>query len=694
MRIFVGLLGFLMSSSVFALPTVQGEHVRISWLAPQVFSTSSNTKQNATGAVKNIAGSGGSVAAAAVQNATEKIGIRFQIDPHWHVYWKNPGDSGAAPKFNFQNTNVEVGEILWPPPERLPVNQFVNLGYEQEVVFPFEVTTTAAGNTVNIEVKLEWLVCQEECIPGFGTLTLQRPRTHSATSTWKPEEKKKLAEFLARVPKPAAESPWTVVSLMQSAEQVVLKLQNKNPQAPPPQVFPVDLEYANSQPPQMEKTEDAFHFDFQLLPEKKNRQTASFLVVDADGAWELQANVQSADQVLQTGSAPASLWILLGLAFLGGIILNLMPCVLPVLSIKFLSLARVSENQRLRESVFYTLGVLVTFALLGAAFLALRHAGVAAGWGFQLQSKVVILILISLFWLMGLNFLGVFEWGSGVMSWAGRFQNSSSFVTGVLSVFVAAPCTGPFMGTALGAAATLPAWQSMAIFLSLGLGLASPFLVLAVSPRAFKWLPKPGAWMETLKQFLAFPMFATVLWLLWVLGHQAGIEGWFLAALVLFLISFCLWFAKVSPRKVQILIWILALSGLSFALIQAKNLQSTSQKTAAARDWVNFDQEKINQARMNDQPVFVDFTAAWCITCQVNKKAVLETEAAAELFRKNNVLIMRGDWTNNDEVITQALAAFNRNSVPLYVYYPPGKGEAHLLPQILTIKMIEDLFNP
>lgn len=422
----------------------------------------------------------------------------------------------------------------------------------------------------------------------------------------------------------------------------------------------------------------------------------SFAVLEKNGtSSDAGAEVVGSQAPLPEGTAAPALWLLLSFAFVGGIILNLMPCVLPVLSIKFLSLARVSEGERLRESVLYTLGVLVTFALLGGIFLVLRSFGISAGWGFQLQSKIVILVLISLFWLMGLNFLGLFEWGAGVMNRASTVQNSSSFATGMLSVFVAAPCTGPFMGTALGAAATLPPGQSMLIFLFLGLGLASPFLFIAVSPRAFKWLPRPGAWMQTLKQFLAFPLFGTVLWLLWVLGHQAGIEGWFVGAAVLFLISFCLWLGGVSKRRSLVFAWILGLSGFAFALQHVQKMENPQTSLVVANaGWIPYDAQKIEEARNKNQAVFVDFTAAWCITCQMNKKVVLETAAALELFRKNDVLVVRGDWTNNDDVITEALASFERNSVPLYVFYPPGRLEAEILPQILTLKMLEDLFKP
>jgi thiol:disulfide interchange protein DsbD len=297
---------------------------------------------------------------------------------------------------------------------------------------------------------------------------------------------------------------------------------------------------------------------------------------------------------------------------------------------------------------------------------------------------------------MALNFLGVFELGTSVMNIAGRSQTTNAFATGALSVFVAAPCTGPFMGTALGAAAVLPALQAMSIFVFLGLGLAFPFLVLAFSPRLVRILPKPGAWMETLKHFFAFPLLATVLWLLWVLGLQTGTDGWLYSAIALLAISFAIWLGKSRPFFVKSFAWLFALLVLAFSyqqILLAKNNKIKSSSTTSAGPWVPFDKGKIAAARAAHNPVFVDFTAAWCITCQVNKKTVLETEAALSVFKAHNVLLMVGDWTNPDPIITDALAEFGRKSVPVYAFYPADGSAAKILPQILSQTIIEDLFK-
>ncbi len=374
-----------------------------------------------------------------------------------------------------------------------------------------------------------------------------------------------------------------------------------------------------------------------------------------------------------------------------------MPCVLPVLSIKFLSILKTSESQRRREGLLYSAGVLTTFLALGSLFLALRAAGSAIGWGFQLQSPIVVLTLIVLFWMMSLNFLGFFEFGDSITNLAGRSNSASSFSTGILAVFVAAPCTGPFMGTALGAAAVLPAFQALVIFLSLGLGLSFPFVLVAYVPAMHRLMPKPGAWMERLKQFLAFPLLATVIWLMWVLGIQLGTDAWVLSSAVLLLTSMAVWFGNLkftSAKWVGLAIAVLTVAGAyHFARSIAPKETHSAGADSGPNGWVSYDRAQIEKARAANQMVFVDFTAAWCITCQVNKKAVLETDEVLKIFKKNNVLIVQADWTNQDAEITKALAEFDRNSVPVYLFYGKNLAPAKILPQILTTQMIADLFE-
>ncbi|MBC7533726.1 MAG: thioredoxin family protein, partial [Oligoflexus sp.] len=660
--VFIFIIGLLCSVAQ-AAETLSADHVKLSWIVPDHF----------TGEV-------------------ETIGIRFEIDPHWHIYWKNPGDSGTAPKFKFTSDQVDLSPPAWPVPSRIPVSSLTNLGYEKIVVFPFLVTPRPASTATEIGIKadLEWLVCQEECLPGSGQLSLKRP-VAKGKAQWIDGDQ--LDRSLQKIPQFEATSPWIIDSMTAEGDELKLSLHSKNASSLSDlQIFPVTMDVLSPAAPRV--SDDGKSLAFKILGGNKDLTTLSFVIAETAGAWEISPKLEAANQsqtaaagtVTDEGKPQEKRWItyiiLLLSAFVGGIILNLMPCVLPVLSIKFFSLAKVSPRTRWREAMLYTLGVLITFTALGALFLGLRAGGAAIGWGFQLQSPPIVTALIVLFWLMGLSFLGFFEFGNSLTRAAGKFENTGSFATGCLSVFVATPCTGPFMGTALGAAATLPAFQAILIFFALGLGLASPFLALACFP-SIK-LPKPGMWMITLRQFLAFPLFATVVWLLWVLAMQIGSDAWLYLSSLGLLLTFAVWIGKDRGPAFKIVGLLLAVVGISFTgkWVITAPLVAAAKNVVGTVTWIDYDAQVIKDAVAKKQAVFVDFTASWCVTCQVNKKAVLETDAAEKIFAENNVLLIRGDWTNLDEKITTALAAFGRASVPLYLYYPPDGGKPQILPQI------------
>jgi DsbC/DsbD-like thiol-disulfide interchange protein/cytochrome c biogenesis protein CcdA len=663
--------------------SLTADHVRISLLGPDYFA-----------------------ADPAAQNAT--LGVYVEPDPEWHVYWKNPGDSGTAPRFVFNPANLSLGEILWPYPARLPVEHLVNLGYERDVAYLFkagvEPADVRSGNTsprtARVEVELEWLVCKEECIPGFGTLAMERP-IRGDNHQWKAETKAIIDRFQERIPGPSSQSPWLITCAYWSVSNVLtLKLEPVQPgidvsELTVPEVYPLNGNFVNPAAPQVTVNQNFIELRFNTIAGTTAPATTGFVIATDGRAWELPSVVVHRGAF--TEDVPLGFWLLLLSAFVGGVILNLMPCVFPVLSIKLFSLINTPGEgkallaRRLREGLLYTAGVLATFGVLGLIFLSLRAGGAAIGWGFQLQSPVVVLGLVMLFWLMALSFLGSFEFGSRLMQVAGGSKSNSSFMTGVLAVFVAAPCTGPFMGAALGAAAVLPAFSAMAIFLGLGLGLAAPFLILAVSPTLSSRLPKPGQWMETLRQFLAFPLFATVIWLLWVLGQLAGDVGWLLGTTLLLSLSFAIWLGKSARVFWRGIAWAIAITALVLTLAFVSRTSSPEQ-TGSQGQWQAYNAELIAEARTEGRAVFIDFTAAWCITCQVNKKMVLDTSAADRLFSDNNVLRIRADWTRYDPEITAALAAFGRNSIPVYIYYPPDGSMPKMLPQVLTIDMIRELF--
>lgn len=650
---------------------ILSDHVQVSWLAPHTFGLSSTT-----------------------------IGLRFALQPGWHIYWKNPGDSGAAPQFTFSADGGRVGELQWPYPARLPFGHLTNLGYTDEVIFllPLEPHPSTA---LRVEATLEWLVCQDICIPEFGTLTLQRPIT-SDGPRWEASAQAMLAQAHRRVPGTAEAAPWHIASAHLRTEGVQVTLVPTTSTQDIPTLFPVHGDIVSPGAPPTERTSQGVQMTFPLLSGRPPPERLRFVIVVGDRAWESEdVLVRPAVQALQDGlPVHLSLWLVLGTALIGGLVLNLMPCVFPVLAIKLLALVQADQTpaRRWHEGLGYTLGVLTTFGVLGAVLLALRATGAAFGWGFQLQSPVIVLGLIVVFWLMALNLLGVFGWGIGLMALAGRQRSTgqaalaSAFLSGMLAVFVAAPCTGPFMGTAIGAAATLPAPVAMVIFLGLGCGLALPFLAVACFPAAMAWVPKAGPWMETLKHGCAFPLLATVVWLLWVLGRQTGPDGWLIAAVLLLVLSFSLWLGRFTSRVLRGGAWVLGLAAFLYASVQIRALAATPS-AASSGAWVAYEQALLQETRAKNQAVFVDFTAAWCITCQVNKLAVLETTAARALFQERNVLLMRGDWTTYDRRITEALAEFGRSSVPLYVFYPADGAAPRILPPLLTLSALEAVVN-
>ncbi|HEY7885161.1 MAG TPA: protein-disulfide reductase DsbD domain-containing protein [Cellvibrionaceae bacterium] len=656
--IFFSLVLFILAiHSAYGQSSTSGDHVTVSWLAPETF--------------------------AAGEPVT--LGFYFEVDPEWHVYWQNAGDSGAAPRFAFTANGAEIGPIQWPFPRRLPIEHLTNFGYEGNVAYLFELTPDAQATMVSINVELEWLVCKIDCIPGFGSLSLERPVADSAQ--WREQARERVEQFQQRIPQTAASSPWQATALLEDSDQT-LRLTLTGP-TPAPEVFPLDGNLFTGAAPALATDGDSLHYTFKRTPGASLPATSDFVISDGEQAWQLdQVALGSAPP---PASAPQALWLLLLGAFVGGIILNLMPCVFPVLSIKLFSLINhqnSAHSGNIREGLLYSAGVITTFAALGALLLALRAGGAAIGWGFQLQSAPVVLALIILFWFMALAFSGVFDFGHRLMNMAGNAKGGS-FSTGVLAVFVAAPCTGPFMGVALGAAAVLPAASAMAIFIGLGAGLAAPFMLLAASPALLQRLPKPGPWMDRLRQLLAFPLYATVIWLLWVLGRLLGDSGWLLGSSVLLALVFALWLGQNLGRAGKAIAIILAL--LTLILAFGATTRTPADVTASSDGlWQAYDRQLIATARAENRPVFIDYTAAWCITCQVNKARVLDTARITELFETHNVLAIRADWTRHDAAITEALAELGRNSVPVYAWYAPGE-EAQLLPQLLTERMITDL---
>lgn len=618
-----------------------------------------------------------------------EVGLDFTMQPEWHIYWKNPGDSGAEPKIDPQN--AELVSWDWPAPARIVVPPLTNYGYSGRVVFPLRLRP-AAGAT-DVELRLEWLVCKVECVPVFGTVKIPFARGPRVELSVDHPDRILFDQYAARVPLVAGAPEFELLSITDNRAK--FRLGGLDPSAVRElNVFPYASQIFTTAVPVITVDGEDLRLELTLAPNRDVARTSTRAVLTlarTDG-------VHAYDVPMALVTPPPSLGRILLLAILGGLILNLMPCVFPVLALKVFGILKDPDRSSVRRSGRqYALGVVVSFLILGAVLLILRAGGEALGWGFQLQSPAFVLAMLVLFVLMALNFAGLFEIGSGVTQWAGHVSTkgplNGSFGTGVLAVFVASPCTAPMMGPALGATLLLPGAASMAVFFALGIGLALPVLAISEWPRLARALPKPGAWMETFKQFMAFPMLATAAWLLWVLQFQTGPNFMLQTLFGLIFLTFAIWCGqKIRRPWGRVLVFTVGIFTVGWWGWQLRETHPQNAGTTTERRWRQFSPDEVAQARAAGA-VFIDFTASWCITCQVNKLNVLNTSEVQSLFERENVALFQADWTDRDPVITAALAEFGRNSVPFYVYYPPGGG-AQVLPEILTASMIHQLFVP
>ena len=654
------------------------------------------------------------------------VGLRLKHDPHWHTYWQVPGDSGLPTTINWQlPSGFGAGPIEWPVPKRLPVGPLMNFGYESELLLPVRVTVPdgiAARQTVLLKARADWLICKDVCIPGGADVQLVLPvRTEAAPS----RHAALFAATRALIPQPLS-LPQATATLGDGRIRLALK-----PEAPlrSLEFFPLEeqrIEPAAAQPLREEAGGIALYLSAAQPVAPEFTRLKGVLVANggpaAPGGWAgvidlplVAGSVAPAAAAAPAGMASApsamTLWLALAGAFVGGLILNLMPCVFPVLSLKLLSLM---QHQRAEEEAHlphaslrahggaFAAGVVLCFVLLAALLIALRAAGEQLGWGFQLQTPWVIAALTLLFFLIGLNLVGAFEFSFGgalaSSDAAQRLQSdrlSGSFATGVLAVVVAAPCTAPFMGAALGYAITQPAPVALAVFAMLGVGMASPYVALTWMPALLKRLPRPGVWMLRFKQVMAFPMFATCVWLLWVLAQQVGVDAVALVLGGLVIAAFAAWAYGLVQGGARRWRWP-ALAATVAALYAVFGPTWPGAATAprevaqaGAGEWQPWSRAAQEAQLAAGKPVFVDFTAAWCVTCQANKRLVLTSEAVRQAFAGRGVTLMRADWTNRDDEITRELARFNRNGVPLYVLYN-GNGRSEVLPELLTERIVLD----
>jgi len=650
------------------------------------------------------------------------LGLRLQHEPHWHTYWRNPGDSGLATTLEWSlPSGLTAGDIDWPAPHRLPVGPLMNYGYDGVVVLPVsvQVPPTFHGSQLDVRLNAQWLVCKDVCIPDGAQLALSLP-TRAATSLHAADFQ---AAWSARpVAAPAGLTATARVNPQQPTLDIRIEGWPGEIAGRHLEIYPEQTEILNPAAAVPSDWRDgAWTAQWPLAASRSAAPSQIDVVLRIDGetqtwrmAWPVQgiwpdpalsARTEASESPASSPPTPttdaASFWMSLLLAALGGALLNLMPCVFPVLSLKVLALSRHPQDRRalLAGGIAYGAGVVASFLALAGLLLSLRAGGEQLGWGFQLQSPAFVIALILLFTTMGLNLVGVWASGSWLpASWGGlrlKHPLAESAFTGLLAVAVASPCTAPFMGAALGWAVALPVAQALSVFAALGLGMAAPYLLACAAPGWTRWMPRPGPWMETFKQLMAFPLWATALWLLWVLGQQLSLEAVIGTLACVLALGLLAWSSQPGRGLlVRSLALAIALGSVVWAWpawqssetssAAASDRTRTGSERPQAGDWHPWSNDAVQMALGEGRPVFIDFTAAWCVTCQFNKRTVLSDEAVKAAFAAKGVQLMRADWTRRDPAITQALAALGRNGVPVYVLMRRAGEPGELFSEILS----------
>ena len=658
--------------------------------------------------------------AGAAPGSTLYAAVILTAEKGWHTYWRNPGDAGEATKITWTlPAGWRAGDIVWPAPKRLPVGPIMNYGYEGRVVLaaPIEVPATArSGGRVTLTANVDYLVCAEVCVPGSAKTSLALPVAAGAPpmdQTWGPV----IENDLTAAPKPAG-----LTATFQHASSRLTLAAVGAPLAglSPSEVYfyPYDDTLIDQAKPQaVERGPKGLTLSLTpgtAFARAGPAKAGGVLEID-DKSYEIAATpgpppAGAAGLGALTHSRAIGLPLALGFAFLGGLILNLMPCVFPILSMKAAALARYGGGGGARaEGLAFLAGVLMTFLLLAGALIAARAAGEAAGWGFQLQSPLNVALLCLVMLGAALNLSGLYEIGASAQGLGsgslpqGRLLGS--LLTGALAVVVAAPCTAPFMGPALGFALTQSPATALAVFASLAVGFAAPFTALALIPALTRRLPRPGAWMDGLKKALAFPMYGAAAWLLWVLSQQTGPLG--LARLLAsgVTLALCAWLFGIGQRRraqdgggawstvAAAASLAIAIALVSFGPFEPPAAASTPTSAPGALASTPYSPEKLAALRAAGTPVLVNFTAAWCVTCQVNERVAFSSSEVASALKRSGAVYLVADWTNRDPVIAKALAAEGRIGVPLYLYYPPGAGTPTTLPQLLTPAILASALN-
>lgn len=633
---------------------------------------------------------------------TFNIVLKKQIREHWHTYWLNPGDAGMPTQIDWTlPEGVEAGEIQWPVPKTIKLGPLINYGYEGEVAYVIPMRTSAdlaPGQTLTINAIATWLVCEDICIPEQAafSITIQTGAQTIANAPWRAAAQ----TALNAVAKPITGIQTGAVLNGETLRYSFAGAALKNVRQA--YFFPVDTGAVYHAEPQL-LSKGVNGFTLWTKPGFRAREGLSGPI---EGI--LTFDEQAVTLSVQPGAAPAgsgadtppgtadktqtqnmgALLQALVFAFIGGVILNLMPCVFPVLSMKamgFVTRAHEDASEIRRHGLLFLIGVMLSFLALGGLLVVLKATGQQIGWGFQLQYAPVVAGLALLFFVLGLMLLGYLHFGQSLMGvgseLAGAGGNAGAFFTGVLAVLVASPCTAPAMGWALGFTLTQGAGITLLVFAALGLGFAAPFFALSYWPGLLRFLPKPGDWMVRFGQLMAFPMFAAAVWLVWVLQEQAGAIGVASVLATMVLIAFAVWAAK--GKRVGNISAIIALFAGVWVL--TTGLNDKSARALEAQEWAPGAAQTL---QAQGKTVFVDFTADWCITCQVNKRVALSSKKVQSAFAEANAVYLVGDWTNRNDEIAKELSAHGRAGVPLYLVYHPGKDAPMVLPQLLTEGMV------
>lgn len=660
------------------------------------------------------------------------IGVRFKLPKGWTTFWRTPGDVGYGANFNWTGSkNIDKISVLWPYPKREKIYEFITNVYENEVVFPIKIIPKNFQDPLLIKLDIDYLLCQKgACVPQRKIVSLSLPVGNGQHT----KDFSLLNKAMEQIPKTGNTDKLslnnvTIIKLTDDTATLKINVNSNENLSRSSIFFEGSKEILFGEPKltitnnkatyftvNVEKNDPSSNetmssllkkpllitlvnhneaitvpgtvqFDNDINPPKKSI-TQNKMTPIAINSGNTANNTQNHQFISANVSQDKerSIGSLLFFSFLGGLILNLMPCVFPILSLKVLTL-RTVDNKKL-QGLFYTLGVMVTFLIIALIIIVLQSAGKLVGWGFQMQSPIFIISLIFLFTLISFNLFGLYEVPFSLKvqpKWHKHHQLMYSFSTGILACVVSTPCSAPFMATAIGAAFYKGSWSAIIIFLTLGFGFALPYLLLCIIPQTKMLFPRPGPWMEQLKQFLGFPMVLSVIWLLWVIGYQINYDSIIMLLISLCSLGFTLWVLKsIKGKTLRLIFILLSLTLVIYPLYWINHQMNQHLQKIEVEE---YSPEKLQSLLDQNHKVFVYATAAWCITCKMNDTIAIETKEAQEYFKKNHIVLMKADWTNKNNAILGYLQSFNRAGVPLYVYYP-GSKTAYVLPQILTASIL------